>query len=211
MSSQEAIEVFATFGESKSNYNILASRVRFNDNSEYEAFAEVTQTESNVLDLIAKDKRITPEVIADTLKLTVARVKGVIDSAVEKGLIETKESVEGKGLQRNVIIERKLTQPLAKIVEQIKPKTTEFLIRYSYEWRPSVPANERNTAAHPSREFCKALMALDKVYSRSDIEQISSRLGYSVFDRQGGWWNDSGDIKPHCRHTWVSQVVIKKS
>jgi hypothetical protein len=211
MSSQDALEVFAAFGESKSNYNVLASRVRFNDNSEYEAFADVTQTESNVLDLIAKDKRITPEVIADTLKLTVARVKGVIDSAVEKGLIETKETVEGKGLQKNVIIERKLTQPLSKIVEQIKPKTTEFLIRYSYEWRPEIPANERNTAAHPSREFCKALMALDKVYSRADIEQISNRLGYSVFDRQGGWWNDDGDIKPHCRHTWVSQVVIKKS
>lgn len=211
MSAEDAIEIFAAFGESKTNYNILASRVRFGEQSEYEAFAEVTQTESNILDLIAKDKRITPEVIADTLKLTVSRVNSVIESAVEKGLIEVIETTEGKGLQRNVIIERKLTQPLAKIVEQIKPKTTEFLIRYSYEWRPEVPVSERDTSAHPSREFCKRLMALDKVYSRADIEQISNRLGYSVFDRQGGWWNDDGVIKPHCRHTWVSQVVIKKS
>lgn len=211
MSAEDAIEVFAAFGESKANYNILASRVRFGEQSEYEAFAEVTQTESNVLDLIAKDKRITPEVIADTLKLTVSRVNSVISSAVDKGLIEVTETTEGKGLQRNVIIERKLTQPLAKIVEQIKPKTTEFLIRYSYEWRPEVPVSERDTAEHPSRAFCKRLMALDKVYSRADIEQISNRLEYSVFDRQGGWWNDDGDTKPHCRHTWVSQVVIKKS
>jgi len=53
-------------------------------------------------------------------------------------------------------------------------------------------------------------MRLDKVYSRSEIEQISGYLGYSVFDRRGGWWNDSGDIKAHCRHRWFSQVVIRK-
>lgn len=99
---------------------------------------------------------------------------------------------------------------MAKIVEQIKPQTTQFLVRYSYEWLPEIPANERNSAAHPSRDFCKQLMALDKLYSRSDIEQISAQVGYSVFDRRGGWWNDDGTTKPHCRHRWFSQIVTRK-
>jgi hypothetical protein len=40
-----------------------------------------------------------------------------------------------------------------------------------------------------------------KIYSRSDIETMSARLGYSVWDRCGG---------DDCRHRWVSVVVTKK-
>jgi hypothetical protein len=35
---------------------------------------------------------------------------------------------------------------------------------------------------------------------------LSARLGYSVFDRGGGWWGDS----PSCRHEWRRNVVVKK-
>lgn len=209
MSAEDEINIFAEFGESKDNFEVLRSKLRFKD-EDFELFADVTQTESNILDLIAKDKRITPEVIADTLKLTIDRVNNVIKSASDKGLIDVKEITEGKGDQKNVIVERKLTQPLSKIVEQIKPQTTDFLIRYSYDWLPEIPVSERNTPSHPSRDFCKALMALNRVYSRNEIEQISARVGYSVWDRRGGWWNDDGVTKPHCRHRWFSQVVIRK-
>ena len=210
MSAQDEVSIFAKFGDSKQNYNVLVSRVRFNDQTELQAFADVTQIESNVLDLIAKDKRITPEVIADTLNVTVKRVTDIISAAIEKGLISTQQTTIGKGDQTNIVIERKLTQPLAKIVEQIKPQTTQFLVRYSYEWLPEIPANERNSAAHPSRDFCKQLMTLDRLYSRAEIEQISAQVGYSVFDRRGGWWNDDGTNKPHCRHRWFSQIVTRK-
>ena len=207
MSAQDEVSIFAKFGESKSDYKILATRSCF---EEHQAFADVTQSESNVLDLIAKDKRITPEIIAGILILTVSRVNDIINAAISKNYIDVKETSIGKGDLKNVVIERKLTAPLAKIVEDIKPKTTAYLVKYSYEWLQEIPSSERNTSAHPSREFCKALMRLDKVYSRSEIEQISGYLGYSVFDRRGGWWNDSGDIKAHCRHRWFSQVVIRK-
>ncbi len=210
MSAQDAISVFAQFGESADDYNKVIARSRYSDDQDYQAFAEVTQIESNVLDLVSKDKRITPEVIADTLKISVKKVISVLDSASEKGLLKITETVEGKGDQRNVIVERKLTAPIAEVVQKVKPETTKFLIRYSYDWKPKVPVDERNTAAHPSREFCKALMSLNKVYSRADIESISARVGYSVFDRAGGWWNDNGKISPSCRHEWQSLIVTRK-
>ena len=210
MSTQDALSLFMAFGESKASYNVLKTTQRFSDDMDVQTFADVTQIESNILDLIAKDKRITPEVIADTLKVTVKRVNEVIASAVAKDLIKTKETKEGKGDQSNVIVERVLAAPISEIVGKIKPETTQIFIRYSYEWRSEIPSTERNTSAHPSRNFCKALMALDKVYSRADIEMISARLGYSVWDRQGGWWNDDGDTKPHCRHMWASNIVTKK-
>lgn len=69
-------------------------------------------------------------------------------------------------------------------------------------------------------------MELDKVYSGSDIESMSLRLGYSVWYRRGGWINkgdkdENGDpiehhyIKDgkkyfHCKHQWKSDIVMKK-
>ena len=210
LSAIDEITIYAAFGEDKDKYEVLASRQKFDDESTLEMFADVSQAESNVLDLIAKDKRITVEVIAETLKLSVKRVSDIIELAASKGYIDSKNITEGKGDQKNIIIERKLTQPLAKIVEDIKPKTTQYMVRYSYEWLPQIPANERNTAAHPSRDFCKQLMSLNRFYSRADIEQISARVGYSVFDRRGGWWNDDGKVSPSCRHRWFSQLVKEK-
>jgi hypothetical protein len=36
-------------------------------------------------------------------------------------------------------------------------------------------------------------------------------LGYSVFDRRGGFWmHKNGTITPYCRHNWKSNIVIKK-
>jgi hypothetical protein len=54
-------------------------------------------------------------------------------------------------------------------------------------------------------------MQLNRMYSRAEIEAISARLGYSVFDRRGGWWTmPNGEHSPSCRHVWQSQTVIKK-
>ena len=37
-----------------------------------------------------------------------------------------------------------------------------------------------------------------KLWSRQDIENISLRLGYSVWDRRGGWWTmPDGNIHHH--------------
>jgi hypothetical protein len=78
---------------------------------------------------------------------------------------------------------------------------TQLSIRYRYEWNEDVPDEERDTLSHPSRPFCKKLMELNRLYTRQDIEQISERLGYSVWDRKGG---------DDCRHRWVSQIITRK-
>ena len=80
-------------------------------------------------------------------------------------------------------------------------ETTEIMVRFSYEWKEDVPMEERDTENFESRPFCKALLDAKKLYSRSDIEMMSSRLGYSLCDRCGG---------DDCRHRWVSVVVTKK-
>jgi DNA-binding MarR family transcriptional regulator len=206
--SEEDYQVFFEFGDDRNTYEVLKSKTRFSDDEDYQAFADVTQLQSNILDLIVKDKRITPEVIADTLKEDVGAVKRVIDILIEKGFIKTTEVKQGKGIDSNIIIERQLTQPISKIVEAIKPETTQILIRYSYEWKAGFNDGDLDT----SRPFCKYLVTANKFYTRSEIEQMSARLGYSVWDRRGGWYTKPGTNthSPSCRHEWRSNIVKRK-
>jgi len=200
----DAYSVFFEFGEDKSEFEVWKQKSYFED---VELFADVTQLQSDVLDLISKDKRITPEVIADTLKEDVGVIKRIITALEKRGFIKPTEYTIGEGIDSNVIVERQLTEPLRDIVEKIKPKTTEFLIRYSYEWIKGYSNKDKAT----SREFCKYLLQANKMYSRAEIEQMSARLGYSVWDRRGGWWTQpDGDHSPSCRHRWVSNVVTRK-
>jgi DNA-binding Lrp family transcriptional regulator len=158
-------------------------------------FADVTQIETNVLDLLRKDKRITPEVIAETLDLEVDSVKEILKRLSNEGRISIKITKVGQ----DEVIERTLTEPLKKQTDK-KPETLNFKILYSYEG----PEDNRN------RDFCARLLEMNKLWSRSEIESMSMRLGYSVWDRRGGFWNDNGDVKIHCRHNWSKVIVMKK-
>jgi hypothetical protein len=209
-SDDDIISIFSEFGVSREEYSVFKSKEVFSsDISEQEEqmhmeFAEqaLTVLEANILDLIQKDKRITPEVIAGTIKTDLDIVKRVIEGLVAREVI--------KATTVNGTIQRSLLKPLSRL-DAPKPQTSTFMVRYSYEWRTDIPSNQRNTPAHPSRQFCARLMQLDRFYSRAEIEQISARLGYSVFDRRGGWWTKpNGDHSPSCRHRWFAQSVIKK-
>lgn len=199
---------FYDFGEAKDGFNVWKQKTRFNDDSEYQMFADVSQLQANILDLMAKDKRITPEVLAETLNQNVDTINLVIKTLVENGYVEVNEYAIGEGIDENVIIEHTLTQPLNEILVKVQPTTKELLIRYSYEWK----AGFNNTDKKTSRPFCVALLDANKMYSRSEIEQISARLGYSVWDRGGGWYTVPGTDKHEasCRHQWVSNIVTRK-
>ena len=211
----DEFSVFFEFGEAKDGFNVWKQRRRFNDDSEYQMFAEVNQLQANVLDLMAKDKRITPEVLATTLEQSVETINQVIKTLVQNGYVEVKEYAIGEGYDENIIIEHILTAPLADILVKIKPQTKELLIRYSYEWKKEFGISDKSKTSTPlidtSRPFCKYLLEAGKMYSRSEIETISARLGYSVFDRGGGWYTEpDGNHSPSCRHEWISNIVTRK-
>ena len=189
------IGMFSECGEPKCNYNIFQSKAVF---SAREAFAEDSlidkALDKQILALIDKDPKISIDDLAGATKKTREVVQGRLSYLVESGAINYDPKIE----------ERKLTKPLSKLVDDMD--VTTFEVRYSYEWKPIVPSSQRDTAAHPSRQFCRKLIAEDKFWTRKGIEMLSARLGYSVFDRGGGWWGDS----PSCRHEWRRNVVVKK-
>lgn len=189
------IGMFSECGEPKSNYNILASKAVF---SAREAFAEDSlidkALDKQILALIDKDPKISIDDIAGATKKTREVVQGRLSYLVESGAINYNPKIE----------ERKLTKPLSKLVDDME--VTTFEVRYSYEWKPIIPSYQRDSLEKPSRQFCRKLMEVDKLWTRKGIEMLSARLGYSVFDRGGGWWGDS----PSCRHEWRRNVVVKK-
>lgn len=200
---ESLIGQFARQGESRDNFVIVKS-VPFTKDNDYiketfEAQAELSQLETDVLSLINKDKLVTPETIAELTGATVPVVKKVLKKFEKAGIIDLLTNGE-----------RSLTKPLSELTK-IKPTTTSILLRYSYELKDELKAKGEPDILDTSRPFCVKLVEMDKLYSRSDIETISERVGYSVWDRRGGWWTEpDGEHSPSCRHQWVANIVLKK-
>lgn len=188
---EEAVaEMFAEVGTPRANYTILKTR-----ECSFEQFATLDQLDSDIVNLIGKDKRITPEVIAKTLHVSQDKVDARISALTESGVL--KSNVERVGVDS--IIERTINSENIDVREA--PQTVDVYVRYSYEAKPGLKPIIETT-----RPFCRRLIELDRLYSRAEIESISQRVGYSVFDRKGGFWGS----KDECRHRWVSNVVIRK-
>lgn len=188
----DVIGAFAEYGETAQNFSVVKnSRV---------TFADIQEEADKQILLILQRQPLTPsEDIAKALRVDVSEVTRRIDRMTRMGvLIEAK----GGGL--------KPSAPVSELVDE--PARTTFEIRYSYEWKPEIPSAQRDTPEHPSRPFCKKLMELERFYTRREIEALSQRLGYSVFDRGGGWWGQGAGqpASPSCRHEWRSNVVIRK-
>lgn len=194
---EEVSEMFAGCGKKRDQFSVIKSRkFSADDISEPDTFADVKGNDASIVDLIRKDKRITSDIIAEQLDVEKSYVDGRIKVLTERGVLTQSSSVIGI----DTIIEHSVnTENIDKID---KPETVDIFIRYSYEVKPGVGPELIPT----SRPFCKRLIELDRFYSRSEIETISQRVGFSVWDRKGGWWGES----PECRHEWKRNVVIKK-
>lgn len=205
------IAMFDECGENRDDYEIIKSKkVCFSSELEAEADEEifiqeafktydVTKTEDAILQLIKKDPKVTPKVIADVINQTEGYVKSKISSLIKRGYLETTTELIGE----DTIISR----AVPSAVEIVPPDVTknppvQVSVKYSYEVKPNIGPPLIPT----SRPFCIKMIGLNRLYSRAEIEAISLRLGYSVWDRKGGWWGH----KEECRHRWVSNIVVKK-
>ena len=214
MSAQEEEEfvadIFDEYGDNRADFEILKSKkVCFTSDIEaeedeaifiQEAFKtlDVTNTEQEILNLIKKDPKITPDVIAQAIGQTKKYVQSKLDSLVKRGVIETSTETIGE--------DEEITRTVPDAIDVVPPTEgtppVQISVKYSYEVKPDIgPAIIPTT-----RPFCRKMIQLNRLYSRAEIEAISTRLGYSVWDRKGGWWGK----KEECRHRWVSSIVVKK-
>lgn len=98
---------------------------------------------------------------------------------------------------------------LPSAIGSLKTKLPEMFIRYSYEKNPLAGGA---SILPTTRPFCARLVSSNKYWSRAEIEKISEMVGYSVWDRRGGFWNHGKGkgTTAYCRHIWKANVLIKK-
>lgn len=197
----DVAEMFAACGQDASQFIVMGSQEVKGDGEDEMAFAfktavELTALEAKISDILKKDSKVGNDAIAKGLNVPLEQVNTTIEKLINDGVIVA-ESVGG-----NLI--RKVIEPT------IKSNLPEFKIMYSYEKRPEASGPELLATSRP---FCQKMIALQRqgrMYSREDIQKISERLGYSVFNRSGGFWNNNGTIEKQCRHYFKRNIVIKK-
>ena len=86
-----------------------------------------------------------------------------------------------------------------------------FEVVYQYREREGIPPLKGE-----SRPFCKNLIALQRVFTREEINMITARLRANGIDRdvwqyKGGWYHnyETNRNTPSCRHTWY-QIIVNK-
>jgi hypothetical protein len=202
----KVLEVVASkFGSHADDYHVMHSKpMRFDANIDENirlAFAELGEEE------VELDKKIE------------AYRKKNRDASVEEMAKEFGVS-KAKVAKRVAYLITKDRYPISravdKIAEQNLPKNVKEVaepvleVRYKYAWATGFSNKDKGS----SRQFCKVMLDLagqGKVYTRDDIDGISAIMGYSVWNRRGGWYHTpSGVNRPQCRHVWEQQLVIRK-
>lgn len=197
-------DVFSHYGSDRVEFDIVRSTpVMFlDDRQEKEHFATtldaLTELQAEILVILKKDPLTTQQVLADALGESLDMVNSAIYDLVYNEVLEVKKEI----VAGETVVRRQPIKDADKIIRQMEPEKRTVQVMYSYEG----PKDEKN------RAFCKRLLELNRLYSRSDIEKISTRLQYSVWARRGGWYTIPGTNthRPFCRHAWKSNVVVKR-
>jgi predicted transcriptional regulator len=161
------------------------------DNFEAYKFEFVDAVETAILNVLKENKGLQ---VGDIVNITKLDAKVVADAIAKLAKAELIKSYED-GLE---------TTP--KGVEEVKRLQTEIVVRYRYGLAAGI---DGPMIIPGSRDFCRQIDGSNRVYSREDINAMSTQLGYDVWKRRGGWYhNPTLDVNtPQCRHIWQQQLL----
>ncbi len=204
------LKAFENYGRKRSGFTVVKSfevpiecSSEWFEQSEKEIFESLkhqkhyfattlSETEKNVLKLI--DEGNDPVSISKGLKISVQDVMNTYNALSSKGLVKKSGELSESG---------------KRYLNANETSVDQYEIRYSYELRPGVKGPE---VLPTTRNFCRELVAMDKLYTREDINQISASVDRDVWKYKGGWWRPKGEetAKPFCRHYWKQNLVLKR-
>jgi hypothetical protein len=173
--------VFAQFGEDASKFTAVPMQ-----------FGEGLQ--AAILQWLYSNKGITLDVLANNINKPVEEIQAEVDMMVEERLIRVSDGV---------------IEVLPQGIKRLDDSnvSTEIVTRYTYQKAPGISGGR---IIPTSRDFCKRLVALNRVYTREDIDQITTLVGYDAWKRRGGWMTIAGSSPaahvPYCRHIWQPQL-----
>lgn len=158
--------------------------------------ATVKAVRNQILDILAGDPFIKPEIIAKQLGTDVEYVNEQINQLIETKVLEA----SGNGFN---ITEKGLNR-----AENVEPVIEyEIYTMYQYAKRPDVSGS----AVMPTtRSYCADLMNAGLEFSREDLSKEVNENGDSAWIYRGGFFNNGKETTPYCRHIWKAITKQRK-
>lgn len=150
----------------------------------------ISDLDSKVLDLVRRGEGL-----------------GSIVEALEDDKKDVQKSYN-RMVKDGLILDGDISEQGVKELAQNQPDfDTEIL--YSYEKRPDVTGKE---IIDGTRDFCRIIIDLKRLYTRQEIESISATVDRNVWLYRGGWYNDPNKDRPtpFCRHIWSQNLTINR-
>lgn len=202
--STDEIGIFSEYGFDANDYHVIKSEIIEWDTPSDEVFKRedlmfatvgelqliLTDLDRNIISMLSNGEDSTA--IAKATGASVEQISVSIKRLTDLGAY-------GDG---------KITDLGKQFLEKNTAPLDRFMVVYGYQERPGVPP-----VITKSRDFCLRLLDLNRLYTRDDINSISSRVDRDVWRYRGGWYTnpETGVSTPYCRHIWVQQLVIKRS
>lgn len=181
-------KAFEKYGEPIENFDVIDT-IDLNFDRVGEIAVKLDDFDKNLLQLL-RDKN-------DSTAISQATKASILD--ITKGIARLQENgLINKGGEVTKLGERLINNELPEL---------NYELRYVYAVRPNVPEPKTE-----SREFCVNLMAMNKSYSREDINALENDIGTNVFQYRGGYYTnpDTKKTTPYCRHIWRQQIVTRR-
>ena len=200
---EDEIEYFTQYGESAGDYDVIATFPIAWDTPSDEVFSKQDQLFATIGEISAElndfDKNVL-KMIGD----------GEDSNAIAKALDTNIEDIAksmAKLMKWEVITKGEVTDLGKSLVREVDIPIERFEVRYGYRTRLDVPP-----AKSGSRQFCERLIGINRLYTKDEINTISSRVDRDVWRYRGGWYTnpDTQASTPWCRHEWIQQLVVKR-
>lgn len=191
---KKKIEIFEKYGCSENEWELITSK-----EFKFASMYDLSEIDRKIMDLIDNDPYITADRIASALNMKTSDIADRINILIDNELIKVKQKNDN-GIK---VTESTLTSDGKAVIKERKP-ISEIKVFYKYD----VAAGLGSAIIPTTRDFCKTLIRLKKLYTREDIDNISTDLGYSVWMMRGGYYhNKETDITtPYCRHIWKQEI-----
>lgn len=187
---------------------IIADEFEFIDDGEFitskEDFRRIElqfETNQDIADYILKND-VSGMSLKD-LKTAIRKDLGV--SITQSELKSTLESITKSGVAKVNVSDDTIQVEKPK---QEQPKR-QFEVMYKYQVRDGLGEPIIET----TRPFCRRLIENSKLYTREEIQTMSSIFGYDIFSYGGGWYHnpETNSTTSFCRHQFKSKTVSRKA
>jgi hypothetical protein len=158
----------------------------------YQFIAPNSSDENKVLEAVKKDPFISKKDLSVNTGIPLDILDDVIKGLQDKSILTLTDGTW------NIL----QVTPSKSAISKVAGELEKFAVKYRY----TGPRDSKN------REFCAAMLELNRLYTKQEIETISKRVNRDVWKRRGGWKTIKGtDIHvPFCRHTWAGILTKKK-